>query len=185
MAPNGSPSPLINGKFLHKQVREKGGAYGSSASQTPQGLFVFTSYRDPQIYQTLGTYQMVLDWIQLQESQGGFTKKDVEEAKLQTFQALDTPQTPHKKAMSQFIYGITEEQRQERRNIILEATKQAIQEVCNKYLQTKQRSNVVLGNVEQFTMEQQNRGEEWEMLNTTATAAAATTTTTQEESTPS
>jgi len=34
--------------FLHREIREKGGAYGGGASAAPvEGIFGFMSYRDP------------------------------------------------------------------------------------------------------------------------------------------
>ena len=47
MAPHQHPQVLSLG-FLHKEVREKGGAYGGGASSSPLGgTFTFSSYRDP------------------------------------------------------------------------------------------------------------------------------------------
>jgi len=44
----------LGSEFLHKLVREQGGAYGAGASLGMNGVFNIHSYRDPQ---TLGTYE--------------------------------------------------------------------------------------------------------------------------------
>ena len=43
--------------YLHKEVREKGGAYGGGAGANPRcGTFSFNSYRDPQGPKTLEVF---------------------------------------------------------------------------------------------------------------------------------
>jgi Zn-dependent M16 (insulinase) family peptidase len=43
-------SKMLRSLFLHREIREKGGAYGGFASYLPEnGLFCFGSYRDPHI----------------------------------------------------------------------------------------------------------------------------------------
>lgn len=81
-------------------IREKGGAYGSGAKQE-DGIFTFMSYRycsisllkfykflrffsafrDPNSFDTLNVFTKCIEWA----SEGGFTEKDVEEAKLSVF----------------------------------------------------------------------------------------------------
>lgn len=36
---------LMTAKFLHTQIREKGGAYGGGAKLSHSGVFTFYSYR--------------------------------------------------------------------------------------------------------------------------------------------
>ncbi|MGB4055087.1 MAG: insulinase family protein, partial [Porticoccaceae bacterium] len=53
---------LRNG-FLHRTIREQGGAYGGGASQDNQsGAFRFYSYRDPRIAGTLADFDQSIAW---------------------------------------------------------------------------------------------------------------------------
>ena len=48
---------LLSSKYLHSQIREKGGAYGGGAASNPSsGVFSFYSYRDPNCQQTLDAF---------------------------------------------------------------------------------------------------------------------------------
>jgi hypothetical protein len=41
-------SQAISTSYLHREIREKGGAYGGGAGASPvEGVFAFSSYRDP------------------------------------------------------------------------------------------------------------------------------------------
>ena len=76
---------LLSSKYLHPQIREKGGAYGGGAASNPSsGVFSFYSYRDPNCQQTLDAFDSSLDWLY---KPGAFTQRDVDEAKLGVFQA--------------------------------------------------------------------------------------------------
>ncbi len=49
---------LLSSKYLHREIREKNGAYGGGASFSAfDGTFTFHSYRDPQTQRTLETYE--------------------------------------------------------------------------------------------------------------------------------
>lgn len=49
--------------FLHREIREKGGAYGGGASYSPLGgIFSMTSYRDPRTLETLETFAEGCNW---------------------------------------------------------------------------------------------------------------------------
>jgi len=50
--------------FLHKELREKGGAYGAYAqANTGGGNFYLGSYRDPNIIRTYDTYDRAVKWV--------------------------------------------------------------------------------------------------------------------------
>jgi Zn-dependent M16 (insulinase) family peptidase len=48
--------------YLHREIREKGGAYGGGASSNV-GLWQFYSYRDPHVTKTLETFKNSFDWL--------------------------------------------------------------------------------------------------------------------------
>lgn len=49
--------------YLHREIREKNGAYGGGASYSAlDGVFSFTSYRDPNPLKTVSTFQKSAEW---------------------------------------------------------------------------------------------------------------------------
>ncbi|EXJ53734.1 uncharacterized protein A1O5_12983 [Cladophialophora psammophila CBS 110553] len=122
---------LLVHNFLHPEVREKGGAYGASASASPiSGLFTLSSYRDPNprtslsVFKRAGLYARDKDW----------SSRELEESKLSIFQGIDAPRSVSSEASKEFMYGITEDMDQEMRKRLLGVTKEAVQAVAQKYL---------------------------------------------------
>jgi Zn-dependent M16 (insulinase) family peptidase len=78
-------SHLMTNKFLHMELREKGGAYGGRAIYNPLcGTLQMMSYRDPQVFRTLETYKNAVDWSEkITET---LNISDLNEAKLNIFQ---------------------------------------------------------------------------------------------------
>ncbi len=117
---------LFENVVLHKEVREKGGAYGSSASYSPTtGNYHFYSYRDPHFAQTLETFAKAIDQI----GAGHFTLQELEEAKISLINAMDTPVVPGGRAIVAYSWLRSErtyDARQKLRNEILSATKEQI-----------------------------------------------------------
>lgn len=56
-------SKILTTEYLMNEVREKGGAYGTSFSISPQGNALFTSYRDPNLKETLDTFDKAGDFL--------------------------------------------------------------------------------------------------------------------------
>jgi presequence protease len=54
---------VISRNWLYQQVRVIGGAYGGYSIFSPSGFTAFASYRDPNLNQTLDTYQKTADFI--------------------------------------------------------------------------------------------------------------------------
>lgn len=123
-------SKLLSRKFLHREIREQGGAYGSGALIGTGGVFTFYSYRDPNVSKTLDAFQRAISWAQ----QGTFTAVDVDEAKLGVFSEIDHPVAAGDKGLSRFINGITDSMRQEHKNNIFRASKDSLVFVTEKYL---------------------------------------------------
>jgi len=87
---------LMQNLILHKEIREKGGAYGSGATYTPTtGNFHFYSYRDPHLMRTVQIFHEAVDKIARQE----FNERELEEAKLGVIQSLDSPVAPGNRAL--------------------------------------------------------------------------------------
>ncbi|WDP91357.1 MAG: insulinase family protein [Desulfobacter sp.] len=126
-------SKLLRALYLHKEIREKGGAYGGFAMyNTEEGIFSFGSYRDPHIKRTLDVYADACDFI----TQGKFTQTDVKEAILQVCSDIDKPDTPGPAAMKAFYRQITklsDEIRKGFKDALLGLDKQRIQEIARTY----------------------------------------------------
>lgn len=80
-------SHLMTNKYLHLELREKGGAYGGRAIYNPLcGTLEMMSYRDPQVFRTIKTYNNALNWSEsIAET---LTTSDLNEAKLNIFQVI-------------------------------------------------------------------------------------------------
>ncbi|KFX93170.1 hypothetical protein V490_04971, partial [Pseudogymnoascus sp. VKM F-3557] len=122
---------LLTHKHLHHEIREKGGAYGGGAySRGLDGIFGFYSYRDPNPVNTMSIMRNAGRWATERE----WTSQDLEEAKLSVFQSLDAPVSINSEGMDKFVAGVTEEMVQQRRERLLDVTKEQVREVAQKYI---------------------------------------------------
>uniref|UniRef100_A0A4W5QMC7 Pitrilysin metalloproteinase 1 n=1 Tax=Hucho hucho TaxID=62062 RepID=A0A4W5QMC7_9TELE len=128
-------SRMMTAKYLHGEIREKGGAYGGGA-RVGGGLFTFYSYRDPNSLQTLSTFRKSVDWVR----SGQFTQQDIDEAKLSVFSAVDSPVAPSNKGMGRFLSGITDELKQAHRERLFAVTDKSLVDVAGRYLGIGQRT---------------------------------------------
>ncbi|TWU73375.1 Mitochondrial presequence protease [Metarhizium rileyi] len=134
-APEGAPlqilSQLLTHKHLHHEIREKGGAYGGGAMYKPlDGLFGFYSYRDPNPQNTLSIMRNAGGWAVNKD----WSDRDLEEAKISVFQAVDAPKAVNQEGMGKFLSGITEDMRQKKREQLLDVTKHEVKEAAQTYL---------------------------------------------------
>lgn len=125
---------LLRSCYLHREIREKGGAYGGYASYSPsEGMFSFLSYRDPHIQRTLNVYNDSIAWV----LEKRFSDEDLKEAILGVFGDIDKPLSPSGKGTREFIYtlrGITDKMRQKRREDLLSITRDDIMFAAEKHL---------------------------------------------------
>ncbi|KAI9011355.1 peptidase M16C associated-domain-containing protein [Gaertneriomyces semiglobifer] len=137
---------LLTHRFLHREIREKGGAYGGGASYSAlNGTFNFYSYRDPaeNLDRTLHAYDKAVEWAS--EVPYHIGQQELDEAKLATFQAIDRPLSAAQEGQTVFTTGITPEMQQARRERLFSTTLNDIREVAEKYLVGKPSSTAVLG----------------------------------------
>ena len=126
-------SRLLSAKFLHVEIREKGGAYGGGCSANPtSGIITFYSYRDPNCERTFDAFHSCNHWVQ--KGVEAFSDRDVEEAKLNVFKALDKPVLPSARGQRFFLSGITDEQFAQHRQQLRDVTYADVQRVSDKYL---------------------------------------------------
>jgi len=134
---------LRNG-YLHRAIRERGGAYGSGAGQdSSDAVFRFFSYRDPRLLETLDDFDQSVTW--LLENTHEYQK--LEEAILGIVSSIDKPGSPageSKQAFHSNLFGRTPEQRRRFRNRILTVTVDDMKRVAETYLQPDKASVAVL-----------------------------------------
>ncbi len=135
---------LSTGPIWH-EVRMKGGAYGAFASQSGlEGVFSFSSYRDPRIIETFRAYREALEY----GVQGDIEGKLVEEAIISTIGSEEKPLAPGEKdivALKRILYGINDQLRQQRRREILAVSRPDLAGAASLLLRLfDRRSSVVL-----------------------------------------
>lgn len=135
---------LLDNLVLHKEIREKGGAYGGGASYSPStGNFHFFAYRDPHLAKTLAIFPKSLEAI----AKAKFTEQELEEAKLGVIQSLDAPVPPSSRAMVAYAWlraGRTLAMREVFRHTILSATKKQVAHAIEEHLMGKEMVTVSL-----------------------------------------
>jgi hypothetical protein len=117
---------LLRSLFLHREIREKGGAYGGFALYGPEdGLLCLGSYRDPHVVSTLKVYDAAAAFI----CSGNFTDEDVKEAVLQICSEIDKPDPPGpaaRKAFFRTIVGLSDEARKGYKTRLLAVTRDQV-----------------------------------------------------------
>ncbi|KAI9668284.1 MAG: Mitochondrial presequence protease [Bathelium mastoideum] len=130
-APLALLAQLLTHKHLHHEIREKGGAYGGGAYHRGlNGVFGYYSYRDPNPQNTVRVMRDAGAWARDRE----WTAQDLEEAKLSVFQGVDAPESVSQEGMVRFLSGVDEEMEQRKREQLLDAGKEQIRDVAQRYL---------------------------------------------------
>lgn len=147
--PDGAPlqvlANILTFKYLHREVREKGGAYGGGAGYSAlDGLFNFFSYRDPHPLQSLQTFDKSGSYV-LNNARWG--KGELDEAKMTIFQQVDAPISRKSEGVTHFYSGVTDEMRQKRREQLLDVSLSDVHRVTEKYLLDQTGANAVIGPV--------------------------------------
>ena len=134
---------LLRANFLHREIREKGGAYGGMASSSSDGgIFSMLSYRDPHLERTLQVYNQALAWVE----SGDFGAQEIKEAVLSVFSSHDRPKSPSGRAATEFAYsiqGLDYSLRQQFRTQLLNITKDAIIRAAHDCLQSSADKGVI------------------------------------------
>lgn len=134
---------LRNG-YLHRAIREKGGAYGGGAGQdSVNGVFRFFSYRDPRFAETLDDFDAALDWLRTEDHD----EQSLEEAILGVIGQLDRPRSPSGAARHAFhnnLFGRSPEQRARFRERVLGVTMDELRRVADTWLKPESASIAVV-----------------------------------------
>jgi len=134
---------LRNG-FLHRTIREQGGAYGGGASHdSTVGSFRFYSYRDPRMSDTFADFERALDWLIATPA----TQESIQESILGIIGSMDKPGSPAGEARQEFhtrLSGRTPEARKSYRERIIAVTSEDLQRVVEQYLKPENATSVVV-----------------------------------------
>lgn len=148
---------IIRSLFIHREIREKGGAYGGFAlSNAEEGLFGFASYRDPHVRRTIDVFSKALDFI----GQGKFTEQDVTEAILQVCSDLDKPDAPStmaRKAFYRKLLGLSDQARRDYKKRVLAVTKDQVLEAAKKYFKKPDQLSPVVAVTSQSLLARANK----------------------------
>jgi hypothetical protein len=125
---------MLRSMYLHREIREKGGAYGGFALYNAEdGLFSLGSYRDPHILRTLKVYERAADFLR----KGEFSDEDVKEAILQVCSEIDKPDPPGpaaRKAFYRRIIGLSDDIRLQHKESLLQLTRDAVVAAADRHL---------------------------------------------------
>ncbi len=135
---------FLRNNFLHRAIREQGGAYGGGASyDSNSGAFRFFSYRDPRLTDTLADFDKSVEWLLENDHEWRL----VEEAILGVISSIDKPGSPAGEAKKTFhgnLHGRTPEQRRRFRARILEVRQADLKRVAETWLKPENASIAVI-----------------------------------------
>lgn len=134
---------LRNG-YLHRVIREQGGAYGGGASHdSDNACFRFYSYRDPRLQETLADFERAVEWLLREQHK----YRLVEEAILGVIGSMDKPGSPAgeaKRAFHSALYGRDKAFRQSYRQAVLKVRTDDLKRVADRYLRTANASRAII-----------------------------------------
>lgn len=134
--------------FLHRAIREQGGAYGGGASQDSNSAsFRFFSYRDPRLQETLNDFDRAIDWVVSNSHQ----PHQLEEAILGVIASMDKPASPAgeaKQAYYNHLFGRTIDHRMAFRKRVLSTSLGDLRTVADRYFKPEQASIGIITNRE-------------------------------------
>ena len=120
---------ILSYDYLWVNVRVTGGAYGCMCSFSRRGYGFFTSYRDPNLTETLDTYRQAGEYIRNFEA----SDRDMTRYIIGTVSAMDQPLEPAAlgaRSFAAYQSGMTVEMVQKERNQILESRPETIRSLA-------------------------------------------------------
>jgi Zn-dependent M16 (insulinase) family peptidase len=120
--------------FLHRELREKGGAYGGYANAgIASGTFYLGSFRDPNIVRTYDVFDQAVKWV----SEGEIDAEPLKEAILGAcgdVDPLESPDIKGRREATQRMTGFTREARERFKQRLLHVTADDLRRVTQTYL---------------------------------------------------
>jgi Zn-dependent M16 (insulinase) family peptidase len=141
---------MLRNGYLHRAIREQGGAYGGGASQDSGiAAFRFYSYRDPRLQETLTDFDHAVTWL----LDNRHDYRSLEEAILGVISSIDKPSSPAGEAKQHFhnrLFGRSHEQRELFRQQVLAVTLDDLRRVSETYLKPELASTAVITSAAQL-----------------------------------
>lgn len=145
---------ILSYEYLWLQIRVKGGAYGASSAFLRTGDAYFTSYRDPNLKETLEVYKKTPDYLRNFKT----TERDMTKYVIGTISGLDTPLNPKAKGrrgLTAYLTGLTEEMLKQERAQIIHVTQEDIRALADPVEAALKQDNIcVIGNEDKIKKEQ-------------------------------
>ncbi|MDP2128765.1 MAG: insulinase family protein [Pseudohongiella sp.] len=137
---------FLRNAYLHRAIREQGGAYGAGADQDAgSASFRFYSYRDPRLQETLADFDASVNFVLNQDH----AERLVEEAILGVISGMDRSTSPAGAAKQDYyneLFGRTRESRMAFRRAVLAITLDDLKRVARQYLKPELASIGVVSN---------------------------------------
>ena len=138
---------ILSYDYLWNNVRVKGGAYGCMCGFSGiDGDAYFTSYRDPNLWETNQIYERIADYVRNYSAD----ERDMTKNIIGTISTLDTPLTPQNKgsrSLSFYLAGVTPEDLQRERDEIRNVTNEDIRGLADLIRSILEAGNIcVIGN---------------------------------------
>ncbi|EFN52070.1 hypothetical protein CHLNCDRAFT_139318 [Chlorella variabilis] len=133
----------LSTSWLWDRVRVVGGAYGGFCDfDTHSGMFTFSSYRDPNLLKTVDVFDGTVDFLRELE----MSEDELSKAIIGTIGDIDAYQLPDAKGRTAFmrhILGITDEERQQRREEILGTSAKDFRQFADVLAAVRDKGHVV------------------------------------------
>ena len=123
---------LLSYEYLWVNVRVKGGAYGCYSKFDRNGDSIFSSYRDPKLFETNEIYEHIAEYLENFET----SEKDVTKFVIGAVGGADIPLTPYadgERSFLAYMSGTTEEDIKKSRNEMINTTVSDLRDMA-KYI---------------------------------------------------
>lgn len=144
---------IMSYEYLWNQIRVQGGAYGCMAAVSRAGDVYYTSYRDPNLRESIDVYRNVPEYLRSFEADEDEMTKYV----IGTFSDLDAPLSPADKgrrSLSAYMSGMTFEEVQKERDDVLAAGVDDIRSLADLVEEAIENAGIcVIGNEDKLSGE--------------------------------
>lgn len=137
-------SRFLSNVYLWDTVRVVGGAYGGFAQfSDTTGRFVYLSYRDPNLMNTIEVYKNAPQFL----SEAELSSEDLLQSIIGTVGELDSPDSVDHRgyaSMMQFIAGETSEYRQKFRNEVLKTSQEDFKAFAERITKLRENGSIIV-----------------------------------------
>ncbi len=152
----------LNTSYLWDKIRVQGGAYGGySVFDRLTGIYSFVSYRDPNLEQTLETYDGAIDFLRSL----ALNEEELSKGIVGTVKNLEPYELPDAKgytSLHRYLVGETDAYRQQLRDEVLATTPAHFRQFADALEAVKNEGHVVvLAGAERLSAFSQSHGADW------------------------